>query len=62
VDEVWNDRYSSQSGGFKERGQGMKRSLRGGEGGWGKDTKEGEEVIEIVLGIIARIWPRGRRW
>jgi len=40
----------------------MKRSLRGGEGGWGKDTKEGEEVIEIVLGIIARIWPRGRRW
>jgi len=32
VDEVWNDRYSSQSGGFKKRSQGMKGSLRRGEG------------------------------
>jgi hypothetical protein len=63
LDEVWCDKYQEEGEGkrgFEERSHGMKGIPKGGERGWEGDAKEFEEMMEMVLGIMARVWPEGR--
>ncbi|KAN0121986.1 hypothetical protein V8E51_000312 [Hyaloscypha variabilis] len=61
LDEVWCDRYVNEGTGvsraFEERAEtkGERRSWE--EKGWEAMAKEGEEMMEMVLGIMARGWP-----
>jgi hypothetical protein len=62
LDEVWCDKHQNEEGkkGFEARGHGMKGSSKGRERGWEGDSKEFEEMMEMVLGIMARGWPEAR--
>lgn len=61
LDEVWCERYVNERTGvsraFEERAEtkGERRSWE--EKGWEAMAKEGEEMMEMVLGIMARGWP-----
>jgi len=53
LDEVWCDRYEGApvSRGFEERAGGKSEKT------WQEMAREGEEMMEMVLGIMARGWP-----
>ncbi len=57
LDEGWGDRYLGTRHGFEERAgvKGERRSWE--EKGWEGMAKEGDEMMEMVLGIMARGWP-----
>jgi hypothetical protein len=57
LDEVLRDRYLGTREGFLERvgAKGERKSWE--ERGWEGDAKEFEEMMEMVLGIMARGWP-----
>ena len=57
VDEVWCDRYLGTRKGFVERVGAKGERKIWEERGWEGDAKEFEEMMEMVLGIMARGWP-----
>jgi hypothetical protein len=62
LDEIWCDKYQGGGEGkrgFEERRHGLKGSPRNLEKGWEGESKEFEEMMEMVLGIMARGWPEG---
>ncbi|KAE9381978.1 hypothetical protein N431DRAFT_425533 [Stipitochalara longipes BDJ] len=61
LDEVWCDRYVNEGTGFnrsfEERASVKSERRSWEEKGWEEMAKEGEEMMEMVLGITARGWP-----
>lgn len=53
LDDVWSDKYLNRVTTVEER----RVAKRAVEKNWGKDIKEGEEMMEMILNIQARFWP-----
>jgi hypothetical protein len=62
LDEIWYDKYQNEgeTRAFEERSHVVKGSPKHAEKGWEANAKEVEEMMEMVLGIMARGWPDGR--
>ena len=59
LDEVWGDRYvdGTVERGFEERTSAKSERRSWEEKAWEDVAREGEEMMEMVLGIMARGWP-----